>query len=414
MAHFAVLCPPYVAHVRTFEALGEELVRRGHHVTFLLNSGARHLVRAPWAGVEEAPLRPGDPLAEKVLRNATRPAGLIGALRTISDGAKLTGQLCASGPAILGRLGVHAVLGDQLEPAAGLLADHLGLPHISLACALPIDPAPGVPLPFLDWPFDPSEKGIKKAQGAERVGDLLMRRHYAVIAEWAECFGIGPRRTLVDCLSRRAQISQVTRGFDFPRPDPIPFEAVGPIRPPGTADLDQPLPFTPDGRPLVFATQGTLQGHRLDLFRAAARACRAAGAELVVAHGGRLDPRQAASIGADHVFDFVPQRALLRRAALCIHHGGLNTTLDCLEAGVPQLVRPIAFDQKGAAARILTAGIGERTAPLWNRRALSAQVARLLGDEAIRQRLAPLAAEARSAGGASRAADIVEAALTAN
>ncbi|MDQ3078742.1 MAG: glycosyltransferase [Pseudomonadota bacterium] len=324
----------------------------------------------------------------------------------------MTDQLCFGGPAILHRIRADAIVGDQLEPAAGLLAASSRLPHISLACALPINPAPGVPLPFLDWPFDSSHDGINKARGGQRVGDLLMRRHYNVISGWADRFDIGPRSTLIDCLSPEAQIAQVTRGFDFPRPEPIPFRAVGPIRSLQAPKVDVSLPFTPDGlRPLVFATMGTLQGGRLRVFKAIARACRAAGAELVVAHGGLLSKRQAESIGADYVFDFVPQREILTRAALCVSHAGLNTVMDCIAAAVPMIVRPIAFDQKGTTARILARQIGERMAPLWDRPALAAQVDRLLTSPDFPRRLDPLTAELRRAGGALSAADIVEGVL---
>lgn len=411
MAHFAFLCPPYISHVRTFEALGEELVARGHRATFYLNAGAGSLVRAPWASVTEATPRPGDPPMERVFRNATRPGGLFGAMRTIRDGAHMTSQLLADGPKRLRDLGVDAIVGDQLEPAAGLLARALDLFKVSLACALPIDPAPGVPLPFLDWPYDPSPEGLKKAEGAQRIGDLLMRPHFRIIEDWAHAHGIRAR-TLVDCLSPTTSIAQVTRGFDFPRPEPIPFHAVGPIRPPGDRDLDLPLPFTPDpDRPLVFATMGTLQGGRLRVFRAIARACRAVGAQLAVAHAGLLSERQARSIGADHVADFLPQRALLRRADLCVSHAGLNTVLDCLAAGVPQIVRPIAFDQKGSTARLLTHGLGERMAPLWNAPALADQIRRLLFDTELKARCRTAAQEVAAAGGVTRAADLVEAVL---
>jgi zeaxanthin glucosyltransferase len=240
-----------------------------------------------------------------------------------------------------------------------------------------------------------------------------MRRHHKVIANWAKRFVIGPRRTLLDCLSRELQIAQVPRGFDFPRPEPLPFESVGPIRRLGTAELSADLPFKPDGRrPLVFATMGTLQGGRVHVFRAIARACRDAGAELVVAHGGLLDKSQAESIGADHVFDFVPQPAVLAQASLCVSHAGLNTVLDCLEAGVPMVVRPIAFDQKGATARILFHGIGERMAPLRDSRALARQIARFRSERSYRERLGFLSAEVSEAGGTVRAADLIDEVLT--
>jgi zeaxanthin glucosyltransferase len=410
MGHFAFLCPPYVSHIRTFEALGEELVRRGHRATFLLNAGAGKLVRSELVAVEEAPLRPGDPSAEKVLKNARHPGGLWGTFRTIKDSAAMTDQLCACGADIIPRIGADMIVGDQLEPATGLLAAHLRLPQVNLACALPINTAPGVPLPFLDWSFDATPAGIRKAQGGERIAHLLMRSHYRVISTWADRFRIGPRRTLIDCLSLQGQVAQVTRGFDFPRPLPIPFEAVGPMRNPDSTELEAPIPFNPDGRrPLVFATMGTLQGGRLRVFRALARACKNVGAELVVAHGGLLDRRRAESIGADHVFDFVPQRAVLARAALCVSHAGLNTVLDCLASAVPMIVRPIAFDQKGTTSRILSCGVGERMVPLWNARALAAQIDRVLTDQNYRKSIEPLSAEIRNAGGTARAADIVEA-----
>jgi flavin-dependent dehydrogenase len=43
---------------------------------------------------------------------------------------------------------------------------------------------------------------------------------------------------------------------------------------------------------------------------------------------------------------------LLKRATVCITHAGLNTVLESLAQGVPQLAIPITYDQPGVAARI--------------------------------------------------------------
>ena len=51
-----------------------------------------------------------------------------------------------------------------------------------------------------------------------------------------------------------------------------------------------------------------------------------------------------------------PQLELLKRAALCITHAGLNTAL---EQGVPMVAIPIGYDQPGVAARIAYHGVGE-------------------------------------------------------
>lgn len=410
MAHFALICPPFASHIHSLSVLGEELVRRGHRATFLLNAGAEVLVKSTALAVRTVPARPGDPPVERVLENATRPAGLLGTLRTIAESAALTEQLCEGGREQLQRIGADAIIGDQLEPAGGLLAMGLRLPFVSFAAALPINRSPGVPLPFVDRPFDPSPRGMHNTKAVARIGELLSRRQNRVVERWSRRFGIAPPlRTLEDCLSRTAQIAQVVRGYDFPRPEPVPFEAVGPLRRPEEEAGEQPLPFIlRPGRPLVFATFGTLQGGRLKLFQATAAGCNEVGADLLVAHGGKLSEAEERSIGATFVTDFVPYRAVLRHAALCVTHGGSNTVLDALACGVPLLVRPVAFDQKGNAARIVYRRFGERM----DLRRLPEQIRRLLDDGGYTDRARALAREIAEAGGRVRAANIVEAVVS--
>ena len=47
-----------------------------------------------------------------------------------------------------------------------------------------------------------------------------------------------------------------------------------------------------------------------------------------------------------------PQLELLKRASVCVTHAGLNTVLESLAQGVPQVAIPVTFDQPGVAARI--------------------------------------------------------------
>jgi MGT family glycosyltransferase len=54
-----------------------------------------------------------------------------------------------------------------------------------------------------------------------------------------------------------------------------------------------------------------------------------------------------------------PQIELLKRAALCITHAGLNTALESLAQGVPMVAIPIGYDQPGVASRIAYHGVGE-------------------------------------------------------
>src|SRR6266853_6737775 len=51
--------------------------------------------------------------------------------------------------------------------------------------------------------------------------------------------------------------------------------------------------------------------------------------------------------------------SLLKRAALCITHAGLNTSLESLAQGVPMVAIPVTNDQPGVAARIAYTKTGE-------------------------------------------------------
>jgi len=58
------------------------------------------------------------------------------------------------------------------------------------------------------------------------------------------------------------------------------------------------------------------------------------------------------------VREFLPQVALLERAALAVTHGGNNSVTESLTFGVPMLVLPFSTDQFAGAAAVENAGVG--------------------------------------------------------
>ena len=91
---------------------------------------------------------------------------------------------------------------------------------------------------------------------------------------------------------------------------------------------------------------------------------------------------------------FAPQLEVIRRAALCITHAGLNTALDCVIAGVPMVAIPIASEQPGVAARIAHHGLGTIVPlPELSTETLSTAVATVLADSSFRTRAHALASE---------------------
>lgn len=411
MAHFAFIAPPLPGHVNPLLVLAGTLVRRGHRATFLHMPDVARLVTRPGIGfhaIGQASHAPGT-LDASIARMASLN-GPFGLRAMIAETAGQTDMIAHEAPDALRALGIDAVVADQMEPAGGLVAEHLGLPFVTTATGLPINREPAVPPPYVDWPHDASDRGVWKNRGGYRVSDWLMRGVGDVIEANARRLGVRVRRRADQGFSSAAQLAQAVRGLDFPR-DHLPdsFHYLGPFRDKDAADWSPPRP---DGRPLVFCSLGTLQGSRAEIFRNVATACDALGLRLVIAHGGRLDARAAARLPGDPlVYDFVPQRAVLAQCALAITHAGFNTVLDALSFGVPLVAIPLAFEQPATAARMARAGVAEIVPKGAGPKQLSRAVERVLADGSYRMKAAALGAEIADAGGVERAADLAEAIL---
>jgi zeaxanthin glucosyltransferase len=421
--HFGVVAPAFLSHFTTLSALAGALVERGHRVTFFHRPDAAAYVRDPRLGFHAvgADTHPPGTLAAS-LRLAANPGSPLGLMRVIKDMAQSTTMLCETLPAAFAACGVDAVLADQMEAAGGMVAEALGMPFISIACALPVNREPGVPLPVMPFGYGLDERSLKMVEGSTRVYDWMMGAHRKAIEAQARRLGIPARGMLHECLSPLAQISQTVAEFEFPRTQlPAHFHHVGPLRPLArtgatiAGPAQTPLPAIAADRPFVFASLGTMQGGRVDLFKRIAKACRKADVQLLLAHCDGLDARQVQEVrraGADWVVGFAPQLAALERADAVISHAGWNTIMDAIAAQTPMLALPIAFDHPGGAARVRHAGIGiQASARFTGSGTLAQHLQRLLSEPAFKQRLAPLSASVARAGGTARAAGIVEQAL---
>jgi rhamnosyltransferase subunit B len=164
-------------------------------------------------------------------------------------------------------------------------------------------------------------------------------------------------------------------------------------------DADDRSLDPPGDRPIVF-TAGTANRHARRFLAAAADACERLG------RPGLLVSSEPESFPASlppgvRTSGYAPFGALLPHCAAIVHHGGIGTTSQAMAAGIPQLIRPLAFDQFDNAARVRRLGCGE-----WVRRdsqlvaalerVLDApQVARVCGQ--LRARLAGSSAAAVAA-----------------
>jgi zeaxanthin glucosyltransferase len=423
MTHFAVVAPALYSHFNTLMVLARELVTRGHRVTFIHRPDAAAYVKDARVGFHAigATTHPAGSLPAMLARVAN-PGSPLGLRRVILDMAASTEMLCRELPAALKALQVDCVLADQMEAAGGMVAESIGMPFISIACALPVNREPGIPLPVMPFVYENSERAFKIVEGSTRVYDWMMGPHHRAIAAEAQRLGLAPRSMLHECLSPLAQIAQIVPGFDFPRRElPAHFHHVGPLHAANVAPAlspDELAPFLPPAsgtRPFIYASLGTLVSDRYPLFKRIAKACKQLDADLLIAHCGGLNDAQVRSleaIGSTRVHAYVPQLAVLARADAIVSHAGANTIMEAVAARTPILALPIAFDHPGGAARVEYSGVGLRASPRMSSVAdLVRKLRRLLAEPDFVARMAPLSDAIRVAGGAPRAADIIEAAL---
>jgi zeaxanthin glucosyltransferase len=265
-------------------------------------------------------------------------------------------------PELIQRERIDLLVIDQVQYGGATIAEHLGIPFVSLANALLVNREEVIPPPIMLWPFDPSPYGIERNRKGWAAIDQAYAPLLACVNEQRHSWQLPAYNNLLeDSFSPLAQICQLPPVLEFPRPQaPETLHLVGHLQD-ERLSRDVPFPWEwLDGRPLIYASCGTLQNRLEHVFRAIIDACAPLDAQLVIALGkDALSPESFGPLPANiKLLPYTPQAELLRRASLCILHAGLNTTLDCLENGVPMVAIPIASEQPGIAMRIAHLGAG--------------------------------------------------------
>jgi UDP:flavonoid glycosyltransferase YjiC (YdhE family) len=120
--------------------------------------------------------------------------------------------------------------------------------------------------------------------------------------------------------------------------------------------------FCEESSPPIAFTLGTGMKHAAGFFRAAVATCEALGARgLLLTKYPEVIPVRLPS-GVQHC-TFAPFRQLLPLCRAVVHHGGIGTTAAALDAGCPQLILPLAWDQLDNAARVVELGVGQMLTP---------------------------------------------------
>jgi len=408
MRHFGSICDPSPSHVAAMVTIGRELAGRGDRFT-LFHTGTAPRFEA-CDGFHFRPLGPpeADPSKDYLAQVRESARLSVGTIRRY--GTQIIRFLCENGPPALRNEGIDFLLTDQCQPAAGSIANLLGIPFVTIAIGLPQNREPDVPPFFWGWKYEPGSWNRMRNRSAYATADFVASPMHRLLNSYRGTWGLPVLHGIESTFSDLAQISQLVRELDFPRKRlPDCFHYVGPF---GTS---QPMltPFPYDrlsGKPLVYASLGTILDGRSGLWSRIIDACAGLEVDLVLSLGGCASPEELGEVPANAiVVTYAPQAELMERAALVINSAGINTVQEALGCGVPLLLLPATNDQPGMAARVQYAGVGKvlhesaRTVA-----EIRSSVTELLGQPNYRERADVLRRAIQCSGGTREAVDIIE------
>jgi zeaxanthin glucosyltransferase len=337
-------------HLNPAIALAKALGSRGHTVTLFHHPFARAAIRA--ANLEFKSI--GDEIAGPMGKPG-RADNLVHAMESRAR------AVLKAGVDVVREAKIDALIVDDHDAAAGSVADILGIPFATLCLSPPLLPDPKVPPPCFAW--SPAEGLYGRIRNA--LGYWYLERRFAnllfLINERRLVAGLKTINSIGGLYSGIAIIAHLPQSLEFPRSIPLAhLHHVGPLIDP-LARRAMPFPWEKlNGRPIIFASLGTISTDERRLFELIGEAADGVDAQLVLSlGGGRITPSSIKSLPTDAIcVRYAPQLEILERTAVTITHGGLNTVLESLAAGVPMVIIPIANDQPGNAMRVQKAGAG--------------------------------------------------------
>jgi zeaxanthin glucosyltransferase len=356
---------PFVGHLNPMTTLARRLHSRGHEVAFIGVPDVEPFARG--AGLDFVPFCENEYPAgsiTKLLRPVSKLHGLEAVRWSIRErNIDLFSAASKHLPQKLSETGIDALVIDVIHTFLELVPMSLGMPYVQVSTGLHLDFSGTTPPFFFSWPHETTPEALtRNLEGIKAAGEIFAPVVPAAMS-YAEKVGLQiDWSDFTATTSKLAVMTQTPKEFDFPGiPWPAQFHYTGPFH-----DIEGrgPISFPWEklnGNPLVYASMGTLVNGLERVYKI-----------ILQALGPLSDIQVVLSVGANVKLDDLgtipsnvivvrkaPQLELLKRAALCITHAGLNTALESLAQGVPMVAIPSAYDQPGVAARVAYHGVGE-------------------------------------------------------
>ena len=392
-------------------AVGSELQKRGHRITFFQVPDIEAAVKR--AGLEFHTIgKDLSPLGS--IKKLDDKLSTLKGISALHYGvARCNEQICMffnEAPAAIRSAGIDALLIDECEAYGPVIAEHLGLPYVHVSMALPLVFDEGIPPYYTSWRYRVDYLGRLRNRIGYRMFSHLITPIMKTIKEQRSQWELPLQEDRKSRRARLASISQLPSCLDFPRILIPRFHYTGPFglraaRP----SIDFPWEKL-DGRPLIYGALGTVMA-RPPILRTIAKACEGLHAQLVLSLGGApVTPEEIGPLPGNPILvAYAPQLELIKKAALVVTHGGLNTVLESLFYGIPLVLLPFNNDQPGVAARVAWTGAGDFISGkrVWAGK-LRTTLQRVLSQPSYRQAAQRVQEEIASIDGLDAAANIVE------
>lgn len=387
---------PGHGHVNPSLPLVAELTRRGHQITYFITAGYRAQVEAAGARVQ---------------LYASVHDDYFGSLT--SDGFHpqiVACELLKTAEAILPELLESAraarpdyILFDCMCPWGYFVARALGLPAVSSVSLMPpilraflnrSSLAFMLPLIFRD--FDKALEANRRSQALGRKYNVPpLGQTNLLIAEGDLSLSYTSREFVPFAEDAPQSFRFVGRTLEEePNVSPALFERVG-------------------NRPLVYISMGTVNNKERAVVEFFIQAFAGRDEFVLLTTGKQFSPESLGKLPENiAIHPWLPQIAVVKRAALFVSHGGLNSIHDALYFGVPLLLCPKQEEQTLNSSRVVELGAGL----MLRKRHLTIETLRqtatqLLVDHRFKTNARQIGESLRAAGGMAKAADEIESLL---
>ena len=389
--HFAFVNIPASGHINPTIPLVEELVARGHRVSYATGADRLEQVRAAGAEPVELPTTmPNHPPGSGFEFTPERMAQMQ---EHFLDDAR------ASLPVLLEHFRADrpdAVCHGTAAFTGAMLAELIEVPEVALVPHFAGNEQFSLWQDLIPDDFDAEHPDLV----AQREKMQAFTSEYGVTTD-PQPMGGAPAPLNLVFLPEQFQLHPET--FDDR------FAFVGPSL--GSRGTETYEPVDSD-KPLLFISLGTVFNDRPEFYRACFEAFGDSGWQIAMSISDRVDPEVLGTPPAN--FDVrasFPQPAVLAEASVFLSHTGMNSTMESLHAGVPLVAVPQMPEQEANARRAEELGLARRfdtTASLPTAEQLRAAVDEVAADERRHARAAEMSRSVRACGGARAGADALE------